>query len=208
MYCGNHASGQGCPSYGLMVGFALSPHPPISPAPLPAPQASPPGFPAPLPPSRVLHFVLQEPNFGARMPLLRLDEVSRRILAFAAGCRSYGSMVALPFLLISPAPLPPALFLLSCRLVEDPEQSRRVRNRGVSVAALACVSPERVEGARVDNPGRFKYRPLHFECVPFVAAFACQRPNSPADSSIGRYICHSGKQSATGIVSYGCDGAV
>jgi len=51
-YCGNHASGQGWPSYGSMRFF-----PPI--------------------------------------------------LTFAAGCRSYGSMVALPFLLIPPATPPP-----------------------------------------------------------------------------------------------------
>ena len=63
------------------------------------------------------------------MPLLRLDEVSRHILTFAAGCRSYGSMVALLFLPISPAPLPPALFLLLFRLAQ---------NWGASVAALAC----------------------------------------------------------------------
>ena len=35
----------------------------------------PPCSPTPLPPSHVLHFVLQGPRFGARMPLLRLDEV-------------------------------------------------------------------------------------------------------------------------------------
>ena len=33
--CRNNASGQGCPSYSSMVGFAFSPHLPYSPAPLP-----------------------------------------------------------------------------------------------------------------------------------------------------------------------------
>ena len=32
------------------------------------------------------------PYIRGRMPLLRLNEVSRRILTFAAGCRSYGSI--------------------------------------------------------------------------------------------------------------------
>ena len=61
-------------------------------------------------PCDLIGIVLQEPRFGARMPLLRLDEVFRHILIFAAGCRSYGLMVALPFLPISPAPLLPCAF--------------------------------------------------------------------------------------------------
>ena len=73
--------------------------------------------------------VLREPRFGARMPLLRLD-----------GCFAFS-----PHRPCSPAP-PLRFSLLSFR------QAKRVRNRGASVAALAC-----------------------------------QRPKTPADSSIGRY---------------------
>ena len=73
-YCRNHASGQGCPSYGSIN---FPPHPYIR----------------------------------GRMPLLRLDGwFPLHILTFAAGCRSYGSMVALPFLLIPLAPPPPCAF--------------------------------------------------------------------------------------------------
>ena len=89
--CRNRASGQGCRSHGSMR------------------------FPAHTPirgrmPLLRLDGISSTTYIRSRMPLLRLDEVSRHILTFAAGCRSYGLMVALPFLLISPAPLPPGRF--------------------------------------------------------------------------------------------------
>jgi len=105
-------------------------------------------------------FALQEPRFGARMPLLRLDEVfppsshSRQDAPPIGSMRfsppsSHSRQDAAPtarwlLCLFSSSPLlpcPPAA-LSSChsgkRNPEWVEGAKRDRNRGASVAALAC----------------------------------------------------------------------